>query len=277
MPGPDVNTIVFSVCTAAHPGPWMESSSLGRAVALSLWTAFICFIPFLPVALETIAWLLQRTYCRTLPPTIWVTRRTPECFLTLFCSRFPTSLALFLTVSPIQVTFPLPRFSHNLCLLFWCRAFSHYFPLGIIAAGAMNGGYSGTAGGTFRRRMHNCTDVAVYLIADVISIHRVLCGSQWPPPPSVRCSHQPSPWSVLQPHLLTSHPVNSDAVHSPGVSSKLAIGFQKATLVFFLPFPFLSSTSKSTLLLTSVLPLCLTASLPHVKMSASAWQDEDAY
>lgn len=61
------------------------------------------------------------------------------------------------------------------------------------------------------------------------------------------------------------------------VMQSTALGFQKARLMFFLPFPFLSSTSKSTLPLTSGLQLCLTASLPCVKMSASAWQAADAY
>lgn len=114
----------------------------------------------------------RHTHCGTLPPTIWVTRCTPECFLTLFCSHFPTSLHLPFShsISLIPVTFPLPRFTHNLCLLFWCRAFYHYFPLGIIAAGAMNSGYASVAGRTFRWWMRNCIDVAVFVIVNVISI-----------------------------------------------------------------------------------------------------------
>lgn len=93
------------------------------------------------------------------------------------------------------------------------------------------------------------------------------------------CSCHPSPhlFSDLT-YVSTSCPVVSHAIYSLAVSSKLATGFsEKARLCFFLAFPFLSSTSKSTLLLTSGLLLCLTASLPHVKMSASAWQGEDAY
>ncbi len=212
----------------------------------------------------------QHTYCGTLPPTIWVTRCTHECFLTLFCSHFPTSLYLPFShsISLILVTFPLPRFAHNLCLLFWCRAFYHYFPLGIIAAGEMNGGYASTAGGTSRWWIHNCIDVAIFTIVDVITASPQGAVLLSMTPPSI-------PSSVLQLHLSTSCSV---AVLHPRVVSKLAIWFQKATLVgFFSLFPFLSSTSKSTLPLTFGLLLCLTASFPRVKMSASARQGEDAY
>lgn len=73
--------------------------------------------------------------------------------------------------------------------------------------------------------------------------------------------------SVPQPHLSSSCPFISDAIYSPRIGSKLTIGFQKSRLLFFLS---LSSTSKSTLPLTYGLSLCLTASLPRVKMSASA-------
>lgn len=183
----------------------------------------------------------QHTYCGTLPPTIWVTRHTPECFLTLFCSHFPTSLHLPFShsISLIPVTFPLPRFTHNLCLLFWCRAFYHYFPLGIIAAGAMSGGYAGAAGGTCRWWTHYCTDIAVVAIVDVIAIPGCSAGPDDLPVAALLAP--PSPSAILQPHLSTSVPLTCDAVYSWRVGSKLATGFQKGTLAFSLPFPFLSS------------------------------------
>lgn len=172
---------------------------------------------------------------------------------------------------PAPVTFSLPRFTHNLCFLFWYRAFYHYFALGIIAAGVMNSGYVSTAGGTSRWWMHNCIDC---VIADVTAISE--CSAA-PDDLTITVSLTPAFPSSVQLHLSTSCPVISDAVYSLRVGSKLAIGFQKAILTFFLSFPFLSSTSKSTLPLTPGLLLCLTASLPHVKLSASALQGADAF
>lgn len=182
------------------------------------------------------------------------------------------SVSPFLTLCfPAPVTFSLPRFTHNLCFLFWYRAFYHYFALGIIAAGVMNGGYASAAGGTSRRWMHNYIDC---VIADVTAISE--CSAA-PDDLTIAVSLTPPSTSSVQLHLSTSCPVISDAVCSLRAGSKLAIGFQKAILTFFLSFPFLSSTSKSTLPLTSGLLLCLTASLPHVKLSASALQGTDAY
>ena len=134
-------------------------------------------------------------------------------FVLLSLSHFSVSPFFSHSISLIPVTFPLPRFAHNLCLLFWCRAFYHYSPLGIIAAGAMNSRYASTAGGTSRWWMHNCIDVAVLFcvcvcVCDVLTIP-VLTS------PSLRCSRLPPPSSVLQPHLLTSRLVISEAVSSP--------------------------------------------------------------
>ena len=117
---------------------------------------------------------VRHAYCGTLPPTIELARCSPECFLTLFCFHFPTSLLLpfSLSMSLILVTFPLPRFTHHLCPLFWRRAFYHYFPLGIIAAGAMNSQYSWRH--IYACECFNCIDVSVFVIVDV------RCYSSWP-------------------------------------------------------------------------------------------------
>lgn len=170
---------------------------------------------------------------------------------------------------PAPVTFSLPRFTH-LCFFFWYRAFYHYFTLGIIAAEVRNSGYASTAGGTSRWWMHNCIDC---VIADVIAISE--CSAA-PDDLTITMSLPPPFPSSVQLYLSTPCPVISDAVYSLRVGSKLTIGFQKAIVTFFLSFPFLSSTSKSTVPLTSGLLLCLTASLPHVKLSASALQGADA-
>lgn len=99
------------------------------------------------------------------------------------------------SISLISVTFPLPRFTHNLCFLFWRRAFYHYFPLGIIAAGAMNSRYASTAGGTSHWWIHNCTDIDV---ADVQwSRHR--CAVHTTP---ALCSSLTSPIHLLSCHQL---------------------------------------------------------------------------
>lgn len=182
------------------------------------------------------------------------------------------SVSPFLTLCfPAPVTFSLPRFTHNLCFLFWYRAFYHYFPLGIIAAGVMNSGYASTAGRTSRWWMHNCIDC---VIADVAAISE--CSAA-PDDLTITVSLTPPfPSSVLL-HLSTSCPVITDEGYSLRVGSKLTIGFQKAILNFSVSFPFLSSTSKSTPPLTSGLQLCMAAYLPHVKVSASALQAADAH
>lgn len=95
----------------------------------------------------------------------------------------------------------------------------------------------------------NCIDVAVFVMADVIIIPPCTAA---PDDLSITVMLMPPVLSsVLQPHLSTSRPAISDAGYSPRVDSELTIGFQKARLVFSLPFPFLSTTSNSTLPLTS--------------------------
>lgn len=191
----------------------------------------------------------QHTYCRTLPPTIWVTRCTPECFLTLFCSHFPTSLSLPFSHPYFpdtgHISSPTLYTYSNLCFLFWCRAFYHYFPLGIIAAGAMNRRHASTAGGISRWWMRNCINLAIFEVADVITI----CGCSAAPDrltvavfaraaPPLLCS----PTSPFPP----SRPISS-VMHSAARGQPLSslLDFQKADLCFFSPLlSLLSSTTQ---------------------------------
>ena len=186
-------------------------------------------------------------------------------FVLLSLSHFSVSPFFSHSISLIPVTFPLPRFAHNLCLLFWCRAFYHYSPLGIIAAGAMNSRYASTAGGTSRWWMHNCIDVAVLFCVCVCvcvcvwcpyhtSVDLSIVAVLTPPTPLICSSTSPAhlsscnQWGGLQPE--------GSALSSP-------LDFKKSHF-FFLPFPFLSSASESTLLLTSGLLLCVWQPLCHV-------------
>lgn len=104
-PGPNVNRNVVFVCIKAHPSWTMNGAVYAGQDGCIVPRKSIYYPSFyipccLLSALAIIAWpsltmqwemaALHNTYCGTLPPTIWVTRCTPECFLTLLCSPFLT-------------------------------------------------------------------------------------------------------------------------------------------------------------------------------------------
>ena len=79
-----------------------------------------------------------------------------SAFSLCFALTFPLlRISLSHTLFPWSRSLFLSHASHIICVFsFDAEHFYHYFPLGIIAAGATNSGYAGVAGGTSRWCMH---------------------------------------------------------------------------------------------------------------------------